>query len=121
MRKQVAKSKPYVNPYAVLGLEHTATAADIKKAYFRLVREHPPERDPENFKRIRASYERLRDPEQREDADMRILNVWPGPGRKLRSPTPDLTLHREDVLTAARGISDLERRDWREYYKKVKV
>ena len=30
----------------------TASAAEIKQAYFTQVRAHPPERDPEAFKRI---------------------------------------------------------------------
>ena len=48
------------NPYETLGLASTATEAEIKQTYFKLVREHPPERDPEGFKRIRAAYEKLR-------------------------------------------------------------
>ena len=40
------------DPYRVLGLSRKATALEIKKAYFTLVREHSPERDPEGFKRI---------------------------------------------------------------------
>jgi len=43
------------SPYAILGVERTATEAEIKRAYFARVREHPPERDPEGFKRVRAA------------------------------------------------------------------
>jgi curved DNA-binding protein CbpA len=112
---------PYNDPYAVLGLPRTATAAEIKQAYFTLVRAHPPEREPDTFKAIRAAYERLRDPEQRTETDMLLLTPWPESERKRRLPEPDLTLHREDVLAAARSLSDLERRDWREHYGKVEV
>ncbi|MFP4439076.1 MAG: J domain-containing protein [Chloroflexaceae bacterium] len=114
-------TKPYVDPYAVLELQRTATAAEIKQAYFTQVRNHPPERDPETFKRIRAAYERLRDPERRTETDMLLLNVWPEPARKRRPPKLDLTLHHEDVLTAARALTDLERTDWREHYAKIKL
>jgi curved DNA-binding protein CbpA len=114
-------SAPYVEPYTVLGLPRTATAAEIKQAYFALVRSHPPEREPERFKQIRAAYERLRDPEQRLETDMLLLTAWPDPERKRRAPQEDLTLHREDVLAVARSISDLERRDWREHYGTVQV
>ena len=111
---------PYIDPYAVLGVARTATPAAIKSAYFALVRAHPPERDPETFKRIRAAYERLRDPERRAETDMLILEPWPEP-RKRRLPALDLTLHREDVLAAARALTDLERSDWREHFAKVKL
>ena len=111
---------PYIDPYAVLGVARTATPAAIKSAYFALVRAHPPERDPETFKRIRAAYERLRDPERRAETDMLILEPWPEP-RKRRQPALDLTLHREDVLAAARALTDLERSDWREHFAKVKL
>lgn len=58
------------NPYKVLGVERQATAAQIKQAYFGLVREHPPEQDPEGFKRIRAAYEKLRDTKDRAQTDI---------------------------------------------------
>jgi curved DNA-binding protein CbpA len=113
--------KPYHDPYAVLALERTATAAQIKQAYFALVRTHPPERDPEMFKRIRAAYELLRDPDQRAATDLLLLEPWPEPNRRRRPPKLDLTLQRADVIAAARAITDLDRSDWREHYGKVKL
>jgi curved DNA-binding protein CbpA len=114
-------AKSYSNPYTVLGLSREASADDIKKAYFALVRAHPPERDPGNFKRIRAAYERLRDPEQRAEADMMLLRAWPEPTRRRRPPKLDLALHSEDVLAAAQSLSDLGRSDWREHHEKVRL
>jgi curved DNA-binding protein CbpA len=112
-------AEPYVDPYAVLGLARGASADEIKQAYFALVRTHPPERDPAAFKRIRAAYERLRDPQQRLEADMHLLNVWPALARKRRAPKLDLDLHREDVLEVARGLTDLVRTDWPDHHVKV--
>ncbi len=112
---------PYVDPYAVLGLERTATPDEIKRAYFALVRAHPPEREPETFKRVRAAYERVRDPERRVEADLLLLVPWPEPSRKRRAPRPDLTLHHEDVLAAAWALGDLDRTDWREHFGKVSL
>jgi curved DNA-binding protein CbpA len=117
----MAMATPYVDPYAVLGVTRSATPAEIKQAYFALVRAHPPEREPETFKRIRAAYERLRDPERRTETDMLVLPAWPGPARQRRAPQLDLALHAEDVLAAARALSDLERRDWREHFAKVQL
>jgi len=112
---------PSVDPYAVLELPRTATLPEIKQAYFALVRAHPPEREPESFKRIRAAYERLRDPARRMETDMLLPVAWPGPERPRHAPQLDLTLHGEDVVAAARSLSDLERRDWREHYGKVQL
>lgn len=52
-------------PYAVLGLAPGATAEEVRRAYFRLVRIHTPEAHPEEFKRVRAAYETLRSPLRR--------------------------------------------------------
>ncbi|HVC35314.1 MAG TPA: J domain-containing protein [Chloroflexota bacterium] len=51
--------------YGVLGLDQSATAEDVRRAYFRLVRQYPPEAHPEEFKRVRAAYETLRSPLRR--------------------------------------------------------
>ena len=112
-------AETYVDPYAVLGVARTADAATIKDAYFALVRAHPPERDPATFKQVRAAYERLRDPDKRVESDMLLLEAWPAPSRRRRLPRLDLTVHAEDVLAAARALTDLERQDWREHHEKV--
>jgi curved DNA-binding protein CbpA len=64
---------PADNPYKVLGVERTATEAEIKQAYFQLLREHPPERDPEGFKQIRAAYEKLRAGGERAETDLFLI------------------------------------------------
>ena len=53
------------DPYAVLGLDRSAKADDVRRAYLRLVRIHTPESNPEQFKRVRAAYETLRSPLRR--------------------------------------------------------
>jgi hypothetical protein len=47
------------SPFVVLGIEPTLDIAAIKRAYFALLTKHPPHRDQEGFKRIRAAYEAL--------------------------------------------------------------
>jgi curved DNA-binding protein CbpA len=114
-------TKTYENPYTLLGVLPTATAAEIKRAYFEQVRANPPERAPELFKQIRAAYERLNDPKKRVETDMLLLKPWPKPGRKRRATKVDLTVHPEDVLIAATALTDLERTDWHEHYRKVEL
>ena len=47
--------------YHLLELEEGAGPAEIKKAYFRLIRKYPPEQNPEAFQKLRTAYETLRD------------------------------------------------------------
>lgn len=108
------------DPYTVLEVDSAAPTEEIRKAYFSQVRAHPPEREPEAFKRIRAAYERLNTPEARLETDMLRLEPWPEP--KLPSlDAPDLTLDPDDVLRAARAFTDLARADWREEFREVKL
>ena len=46
--------------YEILGLAPGASQTDIKKAYFRLIRQYSPESDPEQFQKIREAYEQLK-------------------------------------------------------------
>ncbi len=62
------------NPYKTLGVERSATEAEIKQAYFALIRQHSPERDPEGFKRIRAAYEKLRAGGDRAQTDLFLID-----------------------------------------------
>ncbi|MBK8251575.1 MAG: J domain-containing protein [Polyangiaceae bacterium] len=57
------------NHYATLGVERTADARAIKKAYFALIRQYSPETHPDEFKKIRAAYEVLSDPAARDRYD----------------------------------------------------
>src|SRR4051794_148407 len=75
------------NPYQVLGIERDAGEAEIKRAYFSMVREHPPERDPEGFKRIRAAYEQLKASKDRAETDLFLIDE-PSPAQILSALRP---------------------------------
>lgn len=92
--------KPLTDPYAVLGLTRTNDDDAIKRAYFRLVREHPPERDPEKFQEIRAAYERVRSAEARSQTDLFLLQP-PPPLPRRRKLAYDLDVHSEDIIGLA--------------------
>lgn len=93
-------SQPVRDPYGVLGLDRHASEAEIKRAYFQLVRQFPPEREPEKFRDIRTAYEQLRDAESR--ARIALFLVQPPPPLpKRRRPSYDLSVHADDLLTLA--------------------
>lgn len=109
------------DPYSVLGLKRGAGHEEIRRAYFQKVREHPPETDPEVFKAIRAAYEQLRSAEQRAVTDLYLLQApppWPAPAQ----PCPlrfDLDLHPQELLAAAKALTDLARTDFRDDYQAI--
>jgi tetratricopeptide (TPR) repeat protein len=55
--------------YETLGVAKTAEEAEIKRAYFGLVRKYQPDRFPMEFKEIRAAYETLMDEKKRAEYD----------------------------------------------------
>lgn len=57
-----------MNFYEILGLKPGASEIEIKKAYFKMIRLHPPESDPEQFQKIREAYEQLKDGEHTTEA-----------------------------------------------------
>nr|WP_231403174.1 J domain-containing protein [Hymenobacter guriensis] len=65
----------YKDYYKVLGVEKTATADQIKKAYRKLARQHHPDVNPNNpeaeqrFKEVNEANEVLSDPEKRQKYD----------------------------------------------------
>ncbi|MFP2896497.1 J domain-containing protein [Corallococcus sp. 4LFB] len=91
-----------VDLYAVLGVETSAEARDIRRAYLRRVRQFHPDRDPrpestEHFLRIQAAYDELGDAakRQRYDAnhrdDARSAPTAPaaGPFHTATTPAPE--------------------------------
>ena len=61
--------------YVILGVERTASAIDVKRAYRRLARKHHPDINPGDqeaaafFRRVSEAYKTLIDPERRQDYD----------------------------------------------------
>ena len=93
-------SQPVRDPYGVLGLDRQASEAEIKRAYFQLVRQFPPEREPEKFRDIRTAYEQLRDAESRARIALFLLQL-PPPLPNRRRPSYDLSVHTDDLRTLA--------------------
>ena len=58
------------DPYDVLGLPRHAGEEEVRRRYLELVRESPPDRDPERFAAVRAAYDAVRDPVRRLEAQL---------------------------------------------------
>ena len=63
------------DPWAILGVDVSAGDDRIRAAYIEKVRQHPPDRDQQQFERIRDAYEQLRDPRRR--AERMVLSADP--------------------------------------------
>jgi curved DNA-binding protein CbpA len=50
------------DPFAVLGLPLQASEAEIRARYLELVKQYPPERDPDKFREVQAAFEAAKDP-----------------------------------------------------------
>jgi tetratricopeptide (TPR) repeat protein len=61
------------NYYERLGVDKAADAQQVKRAYYTLVKQFPPERFPEEYKRLRAAYDALSDEKSRAEYDSGLL------------------------------------------------
>ncbi len=52
----------FSNAHQILEVKPGATADEIRKAYLALVRQYPPDREPDKFRDIHAAYQMLNDP-----------------------------------------------------------
>ena len=65
--------------YRLLELEEGAGPAEVKKAYFRLIRKYPPEQNPEAFRQLRSAYEALKDGPPKEQKSKPDWVTWKNP------------------------------------------
>jgi len=109
------------DPYRVLGLTPAASQVDIKRTYFSLIRQYPPETEAEKFKIIRGAYEKLKDVKRRAETDI----FRPQPPPPWQPPAVDLaldtTFHPADALAALRSWGDLGRTDFQKDFRDVSL
>jgi curved DNA-binding protein CbpA len=106
------------DPYEVLGVNRTASPAEIKQAYFALVRLYPPEVQPDSFKLLRTAYEKLRSAEVKAETDL-FLYQPPAPWEpRRRKGKLNLEVNGEDVLRLLHTHGDLGRTDFSDDFRK---
>ena len=57
------------NFYDILGVDKNIPTSEIKKAYNKLLRKYPPEKEAEKYKEIREAYDTLKDEKSRKNYD----------------------------------------------------
>jgi curved DNA-binding protein CbpA len=92
------------DPRQILGVGIEAGDEEIRAAYLRKVKEHPPDRSPREFERVRDAYETLRDPRRRmrqlllsADPKMPLVSLVEGrlSERRFTGPGPWLAVLKE--------------------------
>lgn len=111
---------PMMNPFDVLGVDEDASDADVKKAYFQMVRQFTPEKHAERFKQIREAYDLLKDPSQRLEAKvfsfMKSSSAPDSEGVEL----PPIQLDGDIFLAwMKQNLTDLERTDFTSDFNEV--
>ena len=111
------------DPFTVLDIDEEADDETIRRRYLALVRQHPPERDPERFRAVRAAYEAIRG--RRDRLRVRLLTLHgaallhlkraclepagDAPGRPGRTTVQALLREGADRIWADRVLSDAKR------------
>jgi DnaJ-domain-containing protein 1 len=53
------------DPFQVLGIGEQATDDQVRQAYLNKVKQFPPDKEPEEFERVRDAYDQIKDPRRR--------------------------------------------------------
>ena len=109
------------DPYAVLGLQRGAAPRQIKRAYFDLVREYPPEKEVEAFKIIRAAYELLRNPDVKAATDLFLFRPPSAWSPRKRKGKMNLNFDVADLMADLQRQSELARTDFQDDFSPVKL
>ena len=102
-RKLIMAKRDY---YEVLGVDKSASADDIKKAFRKLALKYHPDKNPgdksaeEKFKEVAEAYNVLRDPEKRQKYDQFGRHILP-----VRRPVWRFRIRRIQWLWAQRRPS----------------
>ncbi len=108
------------DPYAVLGLPQGASLREVKRAYFDLVRQYPPEEQPDAFKVIRAAYEKLRTPDNKAETDLFLFRPPVAWEPRKRSGKLVLAFDSADIMVYLHSFGDLNRQEFPKDYRPVR-
>ncbi len=109
------------DPYVVLGLPRRASTRQVKRSYFDLVRQYPPETHANEFKLVRAAYEKLQTEAAKAETDLFLFQPPPPWEPRKRSYKLDLTFDPQDIWLLLQTYGDLGATDFTADYRPVKI
>ncbi len=109
------------DPYEVLGLPRRALPREIKRAYFELVRQYPPETAADAFKLIRAAYEKLQTNAARSETDLFLFQPPPPWEPRKRPAKLELAFAPEDIWILLSTHGSLGATDFEADFRPVKI
>jgi len=109
------------DPYAVLGLPRRTSSRKVKRAYFNLVRQYPPETHADEFKLVRAAYEKLQTKEAKAETDLFLFHPPPPWEPRKRPSKLDLDFDLQDIWLLLQSHGDLGVTDFTSDYRPVKI
>jgi len=107
------------DPYLVLGISPAAGKLQIKRAYFALIKQYPPEKDAEKFKIIRGAYEKLKNAARRAETDTLLPKAPPPLSAARHVSIGEIKLNRAGALFALKQEGDLGRVDFKSDFREV--
>ncbi len=109
------------DPYAVLGLPRRAIPREVKRAYFELVRQYPPETNGDEFKLVRAAYEQLQTEDAKAETDLFLFQPPPPWEPRKRPRKLNLDFDPQDIWLLLLNHGDLGTADFTADYRPVKI
>ncbi|MCP5004861.1 MAG: DnaJ domain-containing protein [Planctomycetes bacterium] len=92
-----------MNPYEILGITPSSDDKAIRNAYLKLVKEYPPDRDPERFRKVAEAYDTLK------DETKRLLHYLTNKDIPVGSPFEAVVLHaKNDEKRTPPGFEQLK-------------
>jgi len=109
------------DPYAVLGLPRRASTREVKRAYFELVRQYPPETKADEFKLVRAAYEKLQTEDAKAETDLFLFQPPPPWEPRKRPRKLSLSFDPQDIWLLLQNHGDLGITDFTADHRSVSI
>ena len=117
--KSVKELISELSPYQILGISETADDRDIRNAYLQRVKEAPPERNPEEFTKVRRAYGILKDTNMRKKLDMSLFRRFSDIKVDAASRDTLEDLFRERIFHLLLASSDLYIKDFTRFFRSI--